>query len=57
MYSESGSVSESGVVTTRISNGGTGVGQFNEDRGTYAGTWKNNDPDFPLDGTSSGTKD
>ncbi|NNF32833.1 MAG: hypothetical protein HKN68_01915 [Saprospiraceae bacterium] len=57
MYAESGSVTESGVVTTRISNGGTADGQFNADRGTYAGTWQNNDSNNPLSGTSIGTKD
>ena len=56
MHTKIGSVSESGAVNVTISNGGSNTGQFNAESGTYSGTWKNNDPNNPLSGTSTGTK-
>ncbi len=57
IHTESGSVTASGVVNGSISNGGSGTGQFNAAGDTYTGTWKNNDQNNPLNGTSMGTKD
>lgn len=57
MYTQSGSVSASGAFYMNISNGGSSEGQFNAEDGTVAGTWKNNDPNNPLNGTYIGTKD
>ena len=54
---ESGSVTANGVVNGTISNGGSATGQFNAEDGTYTGTWRNNDPNNPLSGTSIGSKD
>lgn len=57
MFTESGRVTASGLVSTSISNGGSATGGFNAADGTYSGTWKNNDPNNPLSGSSTGTKD
>ncbi len=57
MHTSTGSVSESGAVSVGHSNGGSSTGQFNAEDGTYSGTWKNNDPNNPLSGTATGTKD
>jgi hypothetical protein len=57
MHTKSGTVSASGAVNVSISNGGSNTGQFNAEAGTYTGTWKNNDPNNPLSGTSMGSKD
>ncbi len=54
---ESGSVTANGVVNGTISNGGSATGQFNAGGNTYTGTWKNNDQNNPLSGTSMGSKD
>ena len=57
MHTKRGTVSESGVVNVTISNGGSATGQFNAETGDYTGTWQNNDPNNPLSGTSTGTKE
>ena len=57
MHTKTGTVSESGAVNVSISNGGSATGQFNAEDGTYTGTWRNNDPNNPLSGTSIGSKD
>ncbi|MBT8231424.1 MAG: hypothetical protein HKO66_06525 [Saprospiraceae bacterium] len=57
MHTKTGTVSASGLVNVTISNGGSNTGQFNAETGIYAGTWKNNDPNNPLSGSLSGTKD
>lgn len=56
-YTQSGSVSANGAFNMTISNGGSSEGQFNAEDGTVTGTWRNNDPDNPLNGTYTGTKD
>ncbi len=57
MHTKTGTVSESGAVNVSISNGGSALGQFNAETGGYTGTWQNNDPNNPLSGTSTGSKE
>ena len=57
VHTHKGRVTESGAFNMSISNGGSSEGQFNAEDGTVTGTWKNNDPNNPLNGTYLGTKD
>lgn len=56
-HTKTGTVTASGFVNVTISNGGSDTGQFNAESGTFSGTWKNNDPNNPLSGTLTGSKD